>query len=134
MKECIECGIMIEDDARFCRICGAFQRPKDMGRDGRRATRPYQTIPVEAPGTRETVLPERTRRQLGRLCILGIVVAVLGITMAAMRIWYGAAYGIFAMVIGSLAVHYRIDYGDACLILGAVCVFISVSLPFLPGT
>jgi hypothetical protein len=131
MKECIECGIMIEDDARFCRICGAFQRPKDMGRDGRRATRPFQTVPVGAPETaQERVLDERNRMYLSRLCVLGILISVLGIFTAVFRLWYGVGYGIFSIIVGSLAVHYRVDYGDTCLILGAVCTILSSSLPF----
>ncbi len=131
MRECIECGIFIEDDARFCRLCGAFQRPKDMGRDGRRSTRPYQTAPGEAPETaREKVLDERQRKYLSRLCVLGIIISVLGIFSAAFRMWFGVGYGIYSIVVGSLAVHYRIEYGDTCLILGAVCTMLSSSLPF----
>ncbi len=131
MKECIECGIFIEDDARYCRICGAFQRPKDMGRDGRRSTRPFQTTPVEAPGPdTDRTLGERQRRQLNRFCILGIIISVLGIFMAVFKIWYGVGYGIFSMVVGSLAVYYQVEYGDTCLILGAICTVLSSSLPF----
>jgi hypothetical protein len=131
MKECIECGIMIEDDARFCRICGAFQRPKDMGRDGRRSTRPFQTAPFEAPATgAERVLGESHQKYLSRLCVLGIIISVMGIFMAVFKIWYGAGYGIFSIVVGSLAVYYKVEYGDTCLILGAICTILSSSLPF----
>lgn len=131
MKECIECGIFIEDDARFCRICGAFQRPKDMGRDGRRSTRPYQTAPVDAPEPAgEKVLDERHRKYLSRLCVLGVLVSVLGIFMAVMKLWFGVGYGIFSIVVGSLAVHYRVEYGDTCLIMGAICTVLASSLPF----
>ncbi len=134
MKECIECGIFIEDDARFCKICGAFQRPPDMGRDGRRSTRPFQTIPVEAPaGEREKVLDERQRKYLSRLCVLGILISVVGIFMAVFRNWYGVGYGLFSIAVGSLAVYYKVDYGDTCLILGAICVVLSSSLPFAYG-
>jgi len=131
MKECIECGIIIEDESRFCRICGAFQRPKDMGRDGRRSTKPYQTVPVGASETAsEKVLGESQRKYLGRLCVLGIIVSVLGIFMAVFRNWYGVIYGIFSMVVGSLAFFYKVEYGDTCLILGAICTVLSSSLPF----
>jgi len=131
MKECIECGIHIEDDARFCKVCGAFQRPKDMGRDGRRSTRPYQTVPAEsAQKEGESVLNERQRRQLNRLCVLGIIISVLGIFLAALKYWYGMIYGPIAIVIGVLAVHYRVEFGDTCLLLGTICTLLSSSLPF----
>jgi hypothetical protein len=134
MKECIECGILIEDDARFCKVCGAFQRPKDMGRDGRRSTRPYQTAPIGSPETAgDKDLNERQRRGLNRLCILGIMISVLGIFMAGFRYWFGIIYGIVAMVFGSMAVHYKVEFGDTCLILGAVCTILSSSLPFALG-
>ena len=131
MKECIECGIFIEDDARFCRICGAFQRPPDMGRDGRRSTKPYQTVPVgSSESPREKVLDERQRRYLSRLCVLGMIISVLGIFTAVFGSWYGVGYGMFSMVVGSLAVYYKVEYGDTCLILGVICTVLSASLPF----
>jgi hypothetical protein len=102
-----------------------------MGRDGRRSTRPFQTAPVAAPDPGgEKVLDERHRRYLSRLCVLGILVSVLGIFMAVFRLWLGVGYGIYSMVVGSLAVHYKVEYGDTCLILGAICTVLSSSLPF----
>lgn len=122
---------MIEDDARFCRICGAFQRPKDMGRDGRRSTRPFQTMPAgEAGPAGETVLDERHRMYLGRLCVLGVIISVLGIFTAVFRNWYGIPYGIYSMIVGSLGFYHKVDYAETCLILGTICTVLSSSLPF----
>lgn len=104
-----------------------------MGRDGRRSTRSYQTVTAEAPGPGEKVLDERQRKYLNRLCVLGVLISVLGIFMAVFKMWYGVGYGIYSIVVGTLAVYYKVEYGDTCLILGTICTVLSASLPFAIG-